>query len=76
MLVCQLLYNVVCVSLSGASYCEKFVFSVFLGDDIVPRLSVSSAFDLKIRVLKTLHSCDYPKVYTYSLLTFSVFLSM
>jgi len=50
------------VSLSGSLYCEKFVFSVFLGDDIIPRLSVSSAFDAKIRLLTTLHDCDLPKV--------------
>ena len=53
---------VICVSLTGAVHCERFVFSVFLGDDIVPRLSVSSAFDLKIRLLTTLLSCDIPKV--------------
>ena len=52
----------VCISLSGAVYCEKFVFSVFLGDDIVPRLSVASAFDLKIRLLTMLLNCDVPKV--------------
>jgi len=50
------------VSLAGAQYCEDFVLSVFLGDDIVPRLSISSAFDLKIRLLTTLHNCDMPKV--------------
>jgi len=50
------------VSLSGAVYCEKFIFSVFLGDDIIPRLSISSAFDLKIRLLTTLLNCDLPKV--------------
>ena len=55
--------TVVCVSLTGALYCEKFVFSVVLGDDIVPRLSISSAFDLKIRLLTKLLSCDMPKVY-------------
>ena len=49
-------------SRSGAEYCEEFVFSVFLGDDIIPRLSLSSAFDLKIRLLTELHHCDIPKV--------------
>jgi len=58
-LLCE---DVVSVSLTGALYCEKFVLSVFLGDDIVPRLSVSSAFDLKIRTLTTLLNCDVPKV--------------
>jgi len=50
------------VSMSGALYCEKFVLSVVVGDDIVPRLSLSSAFDLKIRFLTMLLNCDVPKV--------------
>ena len=53
------------VSLTGALYCENFVLSVFLGDDIVPRLSISSAFDLKIRLLTTLLNCDIPKVFVH-----------
>jgi len=66
-------HSVVYVSLTGALYCERFVFSVALGDDIVPRLSISSAFDLKIRLLTKLLSCDMPKVYCSHLVYFLCF---
>lgn len=49
-------------SLSAATYCEKFVMSIILGDDIVGRIGVFTGLDLKIKILTLLKSCDVPKV--------------
>ncbi|CAG0915281.1 unnamed protein product [Notodromas monacha] len=45
----------------AAKITEKFVMSVVLGHDIVPRLCLASAHALKIRLIEALEQCRYPK---------------
>lgn len=49
------------MSLNAAQYCEDFVCSVVLNDDIVPRLGLVTAYRLKQRIFEILRDCDLPK---------------
>ncbi|XP_066520546.1 diacylglycerol lipase-beta [Hoplias malabaricus] len=44
-----------------AEYSKKFVISVVLGKDLVPRLSIPNMEDLKKRILKMVSNCNKPK---------------
>lgn len=41
---------------------QRFVMSVVVGDDLVPRLSMNSIHDLKHKITCVLHTCPQPKV--------------
>ncbi|KAK3867731.1 hypothetical protein Pcinc_026825 [Petrolisthes cinctipes] len=40
---------------------QKFVMSVVVGDDLVPRLSMNSIHDLRHKITCVLHTCPQPK---------------
>lgn len=46
----------------AAKLTEQFVFSVVIGDDFVPRISLEAIESLKTGILETLGSCKLPKV--------------
>ncbi len=49
-------------SLSVSRYTQDFLCSVVLGDDIVGRLGLVTAYDLKMRIFQIIRDCDTPKV--------------
>ncbi|VDN17299.1 unnamed protein product [Gongylonema pulchrum] len=49
------------ISENGLKETEKYVFSVFIGDDIVPRLSFQTLCKLKYDVIKSLALTNSPK---------------
>lgn len=57
----QLLYSSAVCSRSAARYCEQFVFSVILGDDVIGRCGSWNAFDLKLKIMNILLNCDVAK---------------
>uniref|UniRef100_A0A9L0KJ83 Diacylglycerol lipase beta n=1 Tax=Equus asinus TaxID=9793 RepID=A0A9L0KJ83_EQUAS len=42
-------------------YSKSFIVSVVLGDDVIPRLSVTNLEDLKRRLLRVIAHCNKPK---------------
>jgi sn1-specific diacylglycerol lipase len=46
----------------AAKFTEQFVFTVVIGDDFVPRISLDSMENLRNGILETLESCKMPKV--------------
>lgn len=50
------------VTAEAAVYCESFVTSVIIGDDIVPRLSVPSFERFKNNLIRAIKDCKTPKV--------------
>lgn len=50
------------LSREAARYTENFVFTVGLGDDLVMRLSVDSAENLRTKIMQTIHATKLPKV--------------
>ena len=53
------------ISLTAAKHTEHFCLSVIIGDDLVPRLSLSALEKLMHRVERALDDCALPKVSTY-----------
>lgn len=49
------------LSKSLADYTKKFIVSVILGKDVVPRLSMSNMEDLKRRIIRIVANCNRPK---------------
>ena len=56
-------YRLTVFSESASSYCEPFVCSVVLGDDIVCRIGLSNIHDLKAKIFSTVRDLDIPKVW-------------
>lgn len=50
------------VTAEAATFCENFVTSVIIGDDIVPRLSVPSFERFKNDLIRAIKECRTPKV--------------
>lgn len=50
------------VSRELAKYCEDFVMSIGIGDDLVMRVGIDSVEDLRTNMLHVLHACRLPKV--------------
>lgn len=50
------------LSLTAANHTEDFCLSVIIGDDLVPRLSLSALEELMHRVERALDDCAIPKV--------------
>lgn len=50
------------VTQEAALFCESFVTSVIIGDDIVPRLSVPSFDRFKNDLIRVIKECKVPKV--------------
>lgn len=51
----------------AAKYTEQFAFTVVIGDDLIPRLSLEAVESLKTNILESLQSCRLPKVWNYML---------
>lgn len=51
------------LSREAARYTEGFVFTVGVGDDLVMRLSVESAENLRTKIMQTIHATKLPKVH-------------
>ncbi|XP_070340271.1 diacylglycerol lipase-beta isoform X2 [Equus asinus] len=49
------------LSKSLYEYSKSFIVSVVLGDDVIPRLSVTNLEDLKRRLLRVIAHCNKPK---------------
>ncbi|XP_005104352.1 diacylglycerol lipase-beta isoform X2 [Aplysia californica] len=49
------------MSPKASKYALDFVCSVVVGKDLVPRLGMSTLADLKVKILKALNECHYPK---------------
>ncbi|VDN02024.1 unnamed protein product [Thelazia callipaeda] len=49
------------ISSNAVKETEKFVFSLYIGDDIVPRLSFQTVLKLKYDVIRSLASTNLPK---------------
>ncbi|XP_076044730.1 diacylglycerol lipase-beta-like isoform X3 [Oratosquilla oratoria] len=49
------------VSQELASATQSFVMSVIVGDDLVPRLSMNSLYDLRNKIMCVLETCQKPK---------------
>ncbi|XP_065203555.1 diacylglycerol lipase-beta [Planococcus citri] len=49
------------VSKELAKYCEDFVFSIGIGDDLVMRVGIDSVEDLRTNMMHVLHACRLPK---------------
>lgn len=41
---------------------EQFAFTLVIGDDFIPRLSIDAVENLRTGILETLQSCKLPKV--------------
>ena len=50
----------------AAKFSEKYITSLVIGMDLVPRLSMRSVLHLRANVIKAIRSCKAPK---YSVLT-------
>ena len=49
-------------SLSASQYCQDFVCSVVLGEDLIPRLGIHTMEEFKTHILQAIQDCDWPKV--------------
>lgn len=56
------LFSAGVLSREAARYTENFVFTVGVGDDLVMRLSVDSAENLRTKIMQTIHATKLPKV--------------
>ena len=59
------------LSLAAARFTETFCMSVIIGDDLVPRLSLSTLEALKRQMILELESCRHPKA-SFNLLIFVI----
>lgn len=49
------------LNVDGVKHSEDFIFSIVVGDDLVPRLSVPTMEDMKKNILNCIIECDQPK---------------
>lgn len=50
------------LSRNAIKFTEQFAFTVVLGDDFIPRLSIEAVENLRTGIVETLQSCKLPKV--------------
>lgn len=55
------------LSMAAARFTESFCMAVIVGDDIVPRLSLSNVESLKRQMVAELTACRHPKVLSCSI---------
>ena len=59
-------------SSAANSFTRDFVCSVVVGRDLVPRLSMINLIKLKVKILKALIQCDFPKVINLSVMSINI----
>lgn len=50
------------LSRNAIKFTEQFAFTLVIGDDFIPRLSIDAVENLRTGILETLQSCKLPKV--------------